>query len=162
MGRRVEELLKRVYFYPKRVGSYGGVNSLRRVTRAPVKAVKQWLSEQDVYTLHKPVRIRFKRRRVIVGGRNHQWQADLVDLSRLKKRQRQIRVSVDGDRCLFKTGLVRSSEKQIGIISGDGIERIVGQHRAYNLANRQRFGVPQPIRETFVGGPQFPSFLHSY
>ena len=85
MGRRVEESLKRVYFDPKRVGSYGGVNALRRVTRAPVKAVKQWLSEQDAYTLHKPVRIRFKRRRVIVGGRNHQWQADLVDLSKLKK-----------------------------------------------------------------------------
>ena len=50
-----------------------------------MKAVKQWLSEQDAYTLHKPVRIRFKRRRVIVGGRNHQWQADLVDLSKLKK-----------------------------------------------------------------------------
>ena len=85
MGRRVEESLKRVYSDPKRVGSYGGVNALRRVTRAPVKAVKQWLSEQDAYTLHKPVRIRFKRRRVIVGGRNHQWQADLVDLSKLKK-----------------------------------------------------------------------------
>ena len=85
MGRRVEESLKRVYFDPKRVGSHGGVNALRRVTRAPVKAVKQWLSEQDAYTLHKPVRIRFKRRRVIVGGRNHQWQADLVDLSKLKK-----------------------------------------------------------------------------
>ena len=50
-----------------------------------MKAVKRWLSEQDAYTLHKPVRIRFKRRRVIVGGRNHQWQADLVDLSKLKK-----------------------------------------------------------------------------
>ena len=85
MGRRVEESPKRVYFDPKRVGSYGGVNALRRVTRAPVKAVNQWLSEQDAYTLHKPVRIRFKRRRVIVGGRNHQWQADLVDLSKLKK-----------------------------------------------------------------------------
>ena len=50
-----------------------------------MKAVKQWLSEQDAYTLHKLVRIRFKRRRVIVGGRNHQWQADLVDLSKLEK-----------------------------------------------------------------------------
>ena len=161
MGRRVEESLKRVYIDPKCVGSYGGVNALRRVTRAPVKAVKQWLSEQDAYSLHKPVRIRFKRRHVIVGGRNHQWQADLVDLSKLKKKQRRIRVSVDGDRRLFKTGLVRSSEKQVGVVSGDGIGRIVGQHRAYNLANRQRFGVPQQIREAFVEGARCPSFLHS-
>ena len=35
--------------------------------------------------LHKPVRRRFKRRCVVVGGPNQQWQADLVDESRLKK-----------------------------------------------------------------------------
>ena len=35
--------------------------------------------------VHKPVRRRFKRRCVVVGGPNQQWQADLVDVSRLKK-----------------------------------------------------------------------------
>ena len=50
-----------------------------------MKEVKQWLSEQDTYTLHKPVRYRFRRRRVVVVGINHQWQADLVDMSRLKR-----------------------------------------------------------------------------
>ena len=36
------------------------------------------------YTLHKPARIHFNRRRVVVGGRLRQWQADLVDLWNLK------------------------------------------------------------------------------
>ena len=76
--------LKKVYFDPKRVGSYGGVDVLRRVTHAPRKIVAQWLSEQDAYSLHKPARRRFKRRCVIVGGMNQQWQADLVDLTTLK------------------------------------------------------------------------------
>ena len=76
--------LKTVYFDPKRVGSYGGVDALRRVTHAPRKIVAQWLSEQDAYSLHKPARRRFKRRCVIVGGMNQQWQADLVDLTTLK------------------------------------------------------------------------------
>ena len=76
--------LKKVYFDPKRVGSYGGVNALRRVTHAPRKIVAQWLSEQDAYSLHKPARRRFKRRCVIVGGMNQQWQTDLVDLTTLK------------------------------------------------------------------------------
>ena len=76
--------LKKVYFDPRRVGSYGGVDALRRVAHAPRKVVAQWLSEQDAYSLHKPARRRFKRRRVIVGGRNQQWQADLVDLKTLK------------------------------------------------------------------------------
>ena len=47
--------------------------------------LERWLSERDTYTLHKPVRRRFKRSCVVVGGPNQQWQADLVDMSRLKK-----------------------------------------------------------------------------
>ena len=71
------------YYNQKLVGSYGGVAALRRVV--PDQDVERWLSEQDTYTLHKPVRRRFKRRCVVVGGPNQQWQADLVDVSRLKK-----------------------------------------------------------------------------
>ena len=76
--------MREVYFDPKRVGSYGGVGALRPVTRVPRKIVAEWLSEQDAYTLHKPARRHFKRRRVIVGGIHQQWQADLVDLTKLK------------------------------------------------------------------------------
>ena len=80
MGR---SKLQQRYYDPKRVGSYGGVAALRRVV--PEQDVERWLLEQDAYTLHKPVRRRFKRRCVVVGGPNQQWQADLVDMSRLKK-----------------------------------------------------------------------------
>ena len=73
-----------VYFDPKRVGIYGGVDALRRVTRVPRKIVAEWLSEHDAYTIHKPTRRHFKRRRVIVGGMGQQWQADLIDLTKLK------------------------------------------------------------------------------
>ena len=54
MGR---EKLQR-YYNQKRVGSYGGVAALRRFV--PDQDVERWLSEQDAYTLHKPVRRRFK------------------------------------------------------------------------------------------------------
>ena len=80
MGR---SKLQQRYYDPKRVGSYGGVAALRRVV--PEQVVERWSSEQDTYTLHKPVRRRFKRRCVAMGGPNQQWQADLVDMSRLKK-----------------------------------------------------------------------------
>ena len=78
MGR---SKLQQRYYDPKRVGSYGGVVALRRVV--PEQDVERWLSKQDAYTLHKPLRRRFKR--LVVGGLNQQWQADLVDMSRLKK-----------------------------------------------------------------------------
>ena len=89
MGRRrttdKSELLRRRYLDAKRVSSYGGVTALKRASRTPIRFVKKWLSEQDTYTLHKPVRTAFKRRCVVVGGPHQQWQADLVDVSNLKK-----------------------------------------------------------------------------
>jgi hypothetical protein len=47
------------------------------------KEVREWLQSQDTYTLHKPIRRRFPRRRVVVYGKDHQWQADLVDVSKI-------------------------------------------------------------------------------
>ena len=82
MERRRSKL-HRHYYDPKRVGSYGGVAALQRVVPAE-RDVERWLATQDAYTLHKPVRRHFKRRCVVVGGPNQQWQADLVDMSRLK------------------------------------------------------------------------------
>ena len=90
MERRRSKL-HRHYYDPKRVGSYGGVAALRRVVPAE-RDVERWLSTQDAYTLHKPVRRHFKRRCVVVGGPNQQWQADLVDMSRLKTANDAIRV----------------------------------------------------------------------
>ena len=75
--------LQQRYYDSKRVGCYGGVATLRIVVSE--HDVLRWLSEQDTYTLHKPVRRRFKRRCIVVDSPNQQWQADLVDISRLKK-----------------------------------------------------------------------------
>ena len=84
MAPTKKKQLKRDYFDQTKVASYGGADALRRVTHVPRKIVEEWLSEQDVYTLHKPARRHFRRRRVVVGGPRKQWQTDLVDLSNLK------------------------------------------------------------------------------
>jgi len=58
--------LKRVYFDPKRVGSYGGANALLRVTRVPKKVVEERFGNRT--HIPKPARTRFRRRRVVVVG----------------------------------------------------------------------------------------------
>ena len=73
------------YYDVHSVGSYGGVGALSQKTKLKPEGVKKWLESQDVYTLHKPVRYKFPRRKVIVAGPNQQWQADLVDVSRLRR-----------------------------------------------------------------------------
>lgn len=91
-----ESYLKRVYYDPEHPAAFGG---LEAVFRAAVKdgvdvkkkEINQWLREQPTYTLHKPIRRHFKRNRVEVHGIDHQWQADLVDMSSLKEYNRGYR-----------------------------------------------------------------------
>ena len=83
--RKHENKLSSSYYDVGGVGSYGGVGALSRKTKIKPEGVKKWLESQDVYTLHKPVRYKFPRRKVIVAGPNQQWQADLVEVSRLSR-----------------------------------------------------------------------------
>ena len=43
------------------------------------------MSQQQTYTLHKPVKRKFPRNKIITAGLDVDWQADLADLSGLKK-----------------------------------------------------------------------------
>ncbi|GFY65701.1 uncharacterized transposon-derived protein F54H12.3 [Trichonephila inaurata madagascariensis] len=76
-----------IYKNPENPASFGGVNALYRAldNRVKTKDIKQWLETKDSYTLHKPARRRFKRNRVLVGGMEEQFQADLLDLQSLSQ-----------------------------------------------------------------------------
>ena len=82
----MENLLKRAYYDPTSSGSYYGLNKFSSsLPSSKRKAVKDWLLHQDAYTLHTTPRRRFPRRKTIVAGIDDQWQADLADVSGLKK-----------------------------------------------------------------------------
>ena len=73
--------LKDIYYNPALPGSFGGVVALSKASKK--KNVKDWLQSQEVYTLHKPIRRKFKRRTMICLGIDHLWQIDLADLQSL-------------------------------------------------------------------------------
>lgn len=87
------------YFKPESPGSFGGVKRLRRSDpNLSVKDAKRFLSSQRAYTLHKPIRRIFKRRKTIVSGIDSLWQADLADfqaLSRYNKGYKYLLVVID-------------------------------------------------------------------
>ena len=87
----MEEYLKGIYFNPKHEAAFGGAEKLYRfvkndgvydVTR---KQVNSWLEGNDTYTLHRPVRRKFKKSRVMSYAMDDLWQMDLVDLSSLSR-----------------------------------------------------------------------------
>ena len=55
------KILSNAYFSSGLPGSYGGVKSLQRVTRKKNNVVKNWLTFQDTYTLHKQIKRKFRR-----------------------------------------------------------------------------------------------------
>ena len=85
----MEKYLSQLYYNPESPASFGGVDSIYRAVKNDGKyqisrnKIRQWLQTQDTYTLHKPVRYRFKRNRVIVGRIDDEWEADLVIMDSL-------------------------------------------------------------------------------
>ena len=60
--------MESVYQVPHAPGSYGGVERLRKYAGKQRKQVVDYLVEQDAYTLYKPIRKRFTRRRTYSKG----------------------------------------------------------------------------------------------
>eukprot|EP00732_Lithocolla_globosa_P002836 Lithocolla_globosa_v1_NODE_1995_length_2217_cov_64.659574.p2 type:complete len:155 gc:universal NODE_1995_length_2217_cov_64.659574:967-503(-) len=50
-----------------------------------LEQLEEKLEGVEAYTLNKPAKRNFQRRRVYVGGIDDQWQADLVDMTRFSK-----------------------------------------------------------------------------
>jgi transposase InsO family protein len=71
------------YYEISKPTSYGGVTPLARVYGR--KAASDWLMTQDAYTLHKPIRKKFPRRKTFAKGINDLFQADLVDMQSLSR-----------------------------------------------------------------------------
>jgi transposase InsO family protein len=70
------------YYDPKKPGSLSGVDKFHRALKTKKKEqVENFLRGEDAYTLHRPVRYRFKRNRVVVSGIDSQWDADLMDMT---------------------------------------------------------------------------------
>lgn len=75
------------YRDPSLPASFGGTEALYHALKKTKKRkdIKKWLETKDSYTLHKPVRKKFNKRRTIVGKMNQQFQADLVDMRMLSQ-----------------------------------------------------------------------------
>ena len=84
VGNRIE---MESYFDPKQPGSFASSRKFHKHSdeKFTHEQIKDWLSNQDTYTLHKPVRWRFRRRRIFTSGIDDLWQADLVDMSAISK-----------------------------------------------------------------------------
>ncbi len=94
---KMSELMKNVYYNPSDPGSLGGKERLKKGVLQEYgvalkdKDVTDWLAAQDAYTLHRTAPVKYKRNRVVVYGKDVQFQADLVDMSAHSKENDNIK-----------------------------------------------------------------------
>lgn len=84
----VDEILRSVYYSPENAGSYGGSERLYQQVKdrgIGRDQVREFLSQQQSYTLHKPARRHFTRNKTYASGIDKQWQVDLADMHGLSR-----------------------------------------------------------------------------
>ena len=87
---QVGNVLKDIYYNAENPASFASIEKLyqdafKRDPSITRDKVKEWLSSQKVYTLHRPKRRFFARSHVIATAVDDVWQADLVDKQEFKR-----------------------------------------------------------------------------
>ena len=77
--------LGKVYYDSKHAEVYGLVAKLGKASKTKKRDVKEWLSGQNTYTLHKPVCKSFPHNPYTVINIDDVWEMNLADLSSLSK-----------------------------------------------------------------------------
>ena len=102
--------------------SYGGKQALKSVLGQNVTTA---LRAEPSYTLHVPVRYKFRRRKVIVGAPHDQWQADLVDVSTYQKQNRGVRYLLCVIDVFSKYAWVKTLKTKKADSIRSGLEKII-------------------------------------
>ena len=87
---RIPILLRKIYTDLKNPASFSSPYRLyaeaKKInSKIKLQDVMDWLETQKSYTLHRGIKTKFRRRKVLTRGVQYQYQADLVDYSKLKR-----------------------------------------------------------------------------
>ena len=89
-GANVPALLKKIYTDLRNPASFSSPYRLyseaKKInSKIKLKDVMNWHETQKSYTLHRRLKTKFERRKVLTRGVQYQYQADLVDYAKLKR-----------------------------------------------------------------------------
>ena len=81
MGKTIDKILNEVYYDLKSPASYAGILKIleearKKNPKIKIEDVVKFLTKEKTYTLHKPIRKRFKRLKTVPSGFHTDWQCD--------------------------------------------------------------------------------------
>ncbi|GBO06512.1 Putative uncharacterized transposon-derived protein F54H12.3 [Araneus ventricosus] len=133
LKKKMERILEAAYYDFANPASFGGVKKLSTITKVPYHKTKQWLSSQDTYSLHKPVRYKFSRRATLSYGINDLWQCDLVDLQQLAEHNNGFRFLLTIIDVFSKYAYVIPLKSKTSVAVKKAIENLLQQVKPRNI-----------------------------
>ena len=133
-----EEVIRKIYYNPSSPGSFGGAEALVKEAKKinPLidqKFVKDWLSGELVYTLHKQAKHHFKRNPIVAEAPKENMQADLVDMQAFSTSNngfKFILTAIDVfSKKAYAIPIKNKSQKSVA----DAMEKIITEHEPIKL-----------------------------
>ena len=91
LSKNIDDLLKKIYYDSKNPVSFSGINKIYQYVKRnyDIKIsrgkIKKWLSKQETYTSHFPVKRKFVKPRVLAFYEDYQWDTDTANMVQYEK-----------------------------------------------------------------------------
>ena len=134
----INAILKKIYYDPNNPGSFGGVEALYREGKKEVPSltlgrVKEFLSGELVYSLHKPVLRRFKRNKIVAEKPFENMQCDLVDMKEFVKQNKGYNYILTAIDVFSKKAFAKPVKAKSAAEVSKAFENILKQHKPFKL-----------------------------
>ena len=127
--KRLERMVLKTHYDFSNPGSYGGLQRLQKATGVPVKKLKSIMQKNLIYSLHKPVRVRYTRNPTVANSIDHQWAADLADMKNLSRYNRGVKYLLTVVDVLSKYAWVVPMKNKTGAEQKRAFESILKEGR---------------------------------
>ena len=128
---RIDSVLSDLYYSLREPSSFSSESKLFKAARLKIPfleraEVKNWLMKNITYTLHKPVKVNISKstRPVVVYEIDEQWQADLVDMSKISRQNKGFKFLLVCIDVLSKYAWIRPLKSKHGINIRNALKNI--------------------------------------
>ena len=141
------------YFNPRQPASFGSIrNFLRHLNeKFTSKQINDWLSKRDVYTLHRPVRRHFPRRKIFAKCIDDLWQADFVDVTSLSKENDNYKFLLTCIDVLSKFAWVVPLKNKTGKTLTDAFSNLIMERQPIHLQTDKGSEFTNNMFQKFLG-----------
>lgn len=113
-NKDIHEKLARIYFDVTHPAGFSSVKKLAKAANCKYETARDWLRGQDTYTLHRPIRRKFKRSRYVIPTLGWLYEADLAEFQTISSQNDNYRYLLCVIDCFSKMAAVEPIKDKTG------------------------------------------------